>query len=97
MGHARTHGNPTSGSRSIWTGSLPTDGSCSRRLFAPTTARGPAGHREHEEHAALPLIRQVLTAEQWARLCRTHAHHIGREDPLLLPWLLDGAGARTAA
>ncbi|MFE5490702.1 hypothetical protein ACFQ7Z_12230 [Streptomyces virginiae] len=38
--------------------------------------RGPAGPLEHEEHAALPLIRQVLTAEQWARPCRTHAHHI---------------------
>lgn len=59
--------------------------------------RGLAGHLEHEEHAALPLIRRVLTAEQAGRLCQAHARHIGREDPLLLPWLLDGADARTAA
>ncbi|MEU6899575.1 hemerythrin domain-containing protein [Streptomyces virginiae] len=59
--------------------------------------RGLAGHLEHEENGALPLIRQVLTAEQSARLCRAHARHIGREDPLLLPWLLDGADERTAA
>ncbi|GAT64395.1 hemerythrin [Planomonospora sphaerica] len=33
---------------------------------------GLTGHLEHEEDAVLPLIRQVLTARQWARFTRLH-------------------------
>ncbi|MFF7178032.1 hemerythrin domain-containing protein [Streptomyces sp. NPDC008121] len=57
--------------------------------------RGLAGHLRHEEEAALPLIRQALTYEQWSHFTRVHAHHIDRDAPLLLPWLLDGADEPT--
>ncbi|MDX6757907.1 MULTISPECIES: hemerythrin domain-containing protein [Streptomyces] len=58
--------------------------------------RGLAGHLKHEEDAALPLIRRVLTAEQWGHFGQVHAQHIGQDAPLLLPWLLDGADEPTA-
>lgn len=58
--------------------------------------RGLAGHLEHEEEAALPLVQQVVTAEQWDHFGRVHDQHIDREAPLLLPWLLDGADELTA-
>ncbi|MER6445384.1 hemerythrin domain-containing protein [Streptomyces venezuelae] len=58
--------------------------------------RGLAGHLQHEEDMAFPLIRRTLTAEQWARFSQVHAQHIGQNAPVLLPWLLDGADKPTA-
>ncbi|WCD91058.1 hypothetical protein KPP03845_200019 (plasmid) [Streptomyces xanthophaeus] len=60
-------------------------------------ARGLAGHLEHEEDMVFPLIRRTLTAQQWAHFSQVHARHISRDAPVLLPWLLDGAGEPTAA
>lgn len=60
-------------------------------------ARGLAGHLDHEEGAAVPLVRRALTAEQWGHFDRVHAQRIGRDAPLLLPWLLDGADELTVA
>ncbi|MGZ9928727.1 hemerythrin domain-containing protein [Streptomyces sp. NC-S4] len=79
-------------------GVLTDPGAGSLRLcqLADALTRGLAGHLEHEEQAALPLARRELTAEQWVRFGRVQAEHIGREAPLLLPWLLDGADAPTA-
>lgn len=57
--------------------------------------RGLAGHLAHEEETVLPLVQRVLTAEQWAHFGQVHAQHIGRNAPLLLPWLLDGADELT--
>ncbi|MFD6231790.1 hemerythrin domain-containing protein [Streptomyces sp. NPDC060232] len=57
---------------------------------------GLAGHLEHEEDAAVPLIRRALTAEQQGHFGRVHAQLIGLDAPLLLPWLLDGADEPTA-
>ncbi|MFF9017420.1 hemerythrin domain-containing protein [Streptomyces sp. NPDC014870] len=59
--------------------------------LADALTRGLAGHLNHEEQTALPLIQRVLTVEQWGRFGRVHAHHIDQDAPLLLPWLLDGA------
>ncbi|MER7822231.1 hemerythrin domain-containing protein [Streptomyces sp. NPDC096097] len=59
--------------------------------------RGLAGHLDHEEVVALPLIRRVLSAEQWGRFALAHAQHGDEDAPLLLPWLLDGADELTAA
>nr|MDT0519180.1 hemerythrin domain-containing protein [Streptomyces sp. DSM 41633] len=64
--------------------------------LADALTRGLAGHLEHEEEAALPLVRQVLTAEQWAHFSRVQARRIDQDAPLLLPWLLDGADEPTA-
>ncbi|WP_234327898.1 hemerythrin domain-containing protein [Streptomyces sp. NRRL F-2664] len=74
-------------------------GADSMRLGQLTDAltRGVAGHLQHEEDAAFPLIRRTLTAQQWAHFSQVHAHHIGRDAPLLLPWLLDGADQQTSA
>ncbi|MFD0418253.1 hemerythrin domain-containing protein [Streptomyces sp. NPDC127108] len=58
---------------------------------------GLTGHLAHEEDAALPLVRRVLGAEQWDHFGRVQARRIGRDAPLLLPWLLDGADELTAA
>ncbi|MFF5449121.1 hemerythrin domain-containing protein [Streptomyces sp. NPDC012888] len=58
---------------------------------------GLAGHLEHEEAAALPLIRRVLTAEQGSHFGRVQARLLGHDAPLLLPWLLDGADEPTVA
>ncbi|WP_330334501.1 hemerythrin domain-containing protein [Streptomyces sp. NBC_00536] len=57
--------------------------------------RGLAGHLKHEEDTAFPLMRRTLTAEQWAHFSQVHAQHIGKDAPLLLPWLLDGADKPT--
>ncbi|MFP3988984.1 hemerythrin domain-containing protein [Streptomyces sp. E11-3] len=56
---------------------------------------GLAGHLQHEEDAALPLVRRALTAEQWGHFGQVHAQLIGPDAPLLLPWLLDGADEPT--
>ncbi|WJV48274.1 hemerythrin domain-containing protein [Streptomyces flavofungini] len=60
-------------------------------------AGGLAGHLAHREDAALPLLLRALTAEQWDRFGRVQARRIGRDAPLLLPWLLDGADEPTVA
>ncbi|MEV7771794.1 hemerythrin domain-containing protein [Kitasatospora sp. NPDC086791] len=60
-------------------------------------ATGLAGHLEHEEDGALPLIQQALTAEQWGRFANVHAQRIARGAPVLLPWLQDGADEATVA
>ncbi|MFF4433934.1 hemerythrin domain-containing protein [Streptomyces sp. NPDC001513] len=65
--------------------------------LADALTRGLAGHLEHEEETALPLVQRELTAEQWRHFSRVQAHHIDRDAPLLLPWLLDGADPPTAA
>lgn len=57
---------------------------------------GLAGHLDHEEDTALPLALRELTAEQWGHFGRVQARRIGRDAPLLLPWLLDGADEPTA-
>jgi iron-sulfur cluster repair protein YtfE (RIC family) len=38
---------------------------------------GLTGHLKHEEDAALPLIRQALTARQWARFIHLHTRPTG--------------------
>ncbi|WP_411105207.1 hemerythrin domain-containing protein [Streptomyces sp. cmx-4-9] len=58
-------------------------------------ARGLAGHLRHEEETAFPLMRRSLTAEQWAHFSQVHAQRMGKDAPLLLPWLLDGADELT--
>lgn len=58
---------------------------------------GLTGHLQHEEDAVLPLVRRVVTPEQWAHFGKTHAERIGPDAPRLLPWLLDGADERTVA
>ncbi|MER5758061.1 hemerythrin domain-containing protein [Streptomyces sp. NPDC002082] len=60
-------------------------------------ATGLAGHLEHEEDRALPLIQRALTAEQWSQFDHVHAQRIARDAPVLLPWLLDGAAEATVA
>lgn len=70
------------------------------RLGALTDAlaTGLAGHLEHEETRALPLVQGALTAEQWGRFVRVQAQRVARDDaPALLPWLLDGADEETVA
>lgn len=64
--------------------------------LADALTRGLAGHLQHEEDAALPLVRSMLTAEQWGHFGRVHAQRIGQDAPLLLPWLLDGADEPTS-
>jgi iron-sulfur cluster repair protein YtfE (RIC family) len=59
--------------------------------------RGLTGHLKHEEDMVFPMIRRTLTAEQWAHFSNVHAQHIGKDAPLLLPWLLDGADKPTRA
>ncbi len=75
----------------------PGAGSLRLGQLADALTRGLAGHLEHEEEAALPLVRRELTAEQWGHFSRVQAQHIDRDAPLLLPWLLDGADEPTAA
>ncbi|MDX2396090.1 MULTISPECIES: hemerythrin domain-containing protein [unclassified Streptomyces] len=60
-----------------------------------TLVTGLAGHLDHEEEAALPLIQGALTAEQWDRFSHVHAQHIARYGRDLLPWLLAGADEAT--
>ncbi|MEV7025953.1 hemerythrin domain-containing protein [Kitasatospora sp. NPDC093558] len=69
------------------------------RLGALTDAlaTGLAGHLEHEENGALPLVQRALTSEQWGRFGHVHAQRIARDAPVLLPWLLDGADEATVA
>ncbi|MFD9792833.1 hemerythrin domain-containing protein [Streptomyces sp. NPDC059070] len=57
---------------------------------------GLAGHLGHEEDAVFPLVRDVLSKEQWEDFLRTHAERVRPHAAQLLPWLLDGAGIRTA-
>ncbi|MDX3537734.1 hemerythrin domain-containing protein [Streptomyces sp. MB09-01] len=64
--------------------------------LADALTRGLAGHLEHEEEAALPLVQRVLTSEQWDHFGRVQDQRIDRNAPLLLPWLLDGADEPTA-
>ncbi|MFF3019430.1 hemerythrin domain-containing protein [Streptomyces sp. NPDC057939] len=60
-----------------------------------TLVTGLAGHLDHEEAAALPLIQGSLTAEQWRRFGHVHARYIARHARDLLPWLLAGADEPT--
>ena len=56
------------------------------------------GHLTHEEEAAVPLINDALTEEQWIAFGKTSAEQIGPDMPRFLPWVLDGADDdRTAA
>ncbi|MFF8268423.1 hemerythrin domain-containing protein [Streptomyces sp. NPDC016562] len=73
----------------------PGGGSLPLGQLTDALVRGLAGHLEHEEEAAFPLIRRELTAGQWDRFSRVHAQRID-QDALLLPWLLDGTDAPTA-
>jgi iron-sulfur cluster repair protein YtfE (RIC family) len=56
---------------------------------------GLAAHLEHEEDAAIPLIQQTATAQQWAHFGQVHGQRIGPDAPRLIPWLLDGADEQT--
>lgn len=60
-------------------------------------AVGLTGHLKHEEDQAVPLIRAVATAQQWAHFERVHGRLIGPDAPRMLPWLLDGAAEETVA
>ncbi|MEU7601951.1 hemerythrin domain-containing protein [Streptomyces sp. NPDC041003] len=64
-------------------------------VLADALVTGLTGHLKHEEDAALPLIRRVLTAEQGGHFGRVQAQLLGPDAPLLLPWLLDGADEPT--
>ncbi|MFF5705542.1 hemerythrin domain-containing protein [Streptomyces sp. NPDC012794] len=64
--------------------------------LADALTRGLAGHLEHEEEAALPLVRRMLTADQWGHFSRVHDQYVDQDAPRLLPWLLDGADEPTA-
>ena len=56
------------------------------------------GHLTHEEEAAVPLINDASTEEQWIAFGKTSAEQIGPDMPRFLPWVLDGADDdRTAA
>ncbi|MFD7784058.1 hemerythrin domain-containing protein [Streptomyces nojiriensis] len=74
----------------------PAAGSLRLGQLADALTRGLAGHLEHEEATALPLVRRELTAEQWGHFCRVQARLVDQDAPLLLPWLLDGADEPTA-
>lgn len=54
-------------------------------------------HLDHEEDAVFPLVRSVLSQEQWDLFGRAHARRIEADAARLLPWLLDGADTRTVA
>ncbi|MFD7322100.1 hemerythrin domain-containing protein [Streptomyces sp. NPDC059875] len=63
--------------------------------LADSLVTGLSGHLAHEEEAALPLVREVVTPEQWAHFDEVQAQRIGADAPRLLPWLLDDADERT--
>ncbi len=63
--------------------------------LADSLVTGLTGHLAHEEEAALPLVQEVVTPEQWAHFGQVHAQRIGPDAPRLLPWLLDDADERT--
>lgn len=49
-------------------------------------------HLEHEENAALPLVQETLTAQQWKAFGDNQRRGIGiRGSAWFFPWLLDGA------
>ncbi|MFL6074495.1 MAG: hemerythrin domain-containing protein [Mycobacteriales bacterium] len=58
-----------------------------RRLADALTA-----HCEHEEEAALPLVEELLTPQEWRAFGDEQRHRLGRGGAAtFLPWLLDGA------
>ncbi|WP_026211880.1 hemerythrin domain-containing protein [Longispora albida] len=65
--------------------------------LADSLVTGLLGHLGHEERQALPLIRAVITQEQWVYFGQVHIQRISRDASRLLPWLLDGAGEQTAS
>jgi hypothetical protein len=54
-------------------------------------------HLSHEERAALPLIDETLTVEQWMHFGQVAAQRVGANMPRYLPWVLDGADEDTTA
>ncbi len=54
-------------------------------------------HLTHEENAALPLIDDTLTEEQWMSFGRAATERVAPNMPQYLPWLLDGADEDTTA
>jgi hemerythrin-like domain-containing protein len=51
-----------------------------------------AAHLEHEESAALPVIQDTLTPQQWAAFGDDQRRRVGiRGAAWFFPWLLDGA------
>jgi hypothetical protein len=54
-------------------------------------------HLTHEEEAALPLVDDTLTQEQWMAFGQASAERVGSDMPRFLPWLLDGADDDTTA
>ncbi|RFS81815.1 hemerythrin domain-containing protein [Actinomadura spongiicola] len=58
---------------------------------------GLTAHLRHEEDKALPLMDEVVTAEQLARFGQAHATKIGPDASRILPWMLDGAAPATVA
>jgi hypothetical protein len=58
---------------------------------------GLGGHLRHEESEGLALIDATLTDRQWSEFSDVHRERIGGDAPRYLPWLLDGADARTTA
>jgi hypothetical protein len=54
-------------------------------------------HLTHEERAALPLVDQTLTEEQWMAFGQASVQRVGADMPQYLPWVLDGVDAETTA
>ncbi|MEU6865322.1 hemerythrin domain-containing protein [Streptomyces sp. NPDC046876] len=54
-------------------------------------------HLDHEEEAVFPLVQTVLSQEEWDLFGGAHARRIEPGAARILPWLLDGADARTVA
>ena len=52
-------------------------------------------HLEHEEQAALPLVDETVSLDQWIQFGQAAAERVGPNMPNYLPWLLDGADADT--
>ncbi|MFQ6331400.1 hemerythrin domain-containing protein [Nocardia sp. CWNU-33] len=56
------------------------------------------GHLDHEEGAALPLVRETLTPQEWTAFGNDQRRRIGiKGGAWFFPWLLDGASPQTRA
>ncbi|MUN39794.1 hemerythrin domain-containing protein [Actinomadura litoris] len=47
-------------------------------------------HCEHEEQDALPLVKELLTVQEWKAFGAEQRHQVG-SPAMFFPWLLDGA------
>lgn len=58
---------------------------------------GLAGHLDHEESDALPLMDAFMTEQEWIAFSEEQRNRIGGNAPRYLPWLLDDADPDSAA